>query len=320
MRVRRTLSLFGLFAAVAIALAACGAPTVSDLTGSGRTPLPPTPTPTAGRHHPVGFADPAQHGPYAKFSTENCTACHGANLDGVGQPTAAYPDLPANGCDTCHAAGWKTNCTFCHGGQDNDTGAPARDITELAGQITPNPIFKAHTQHVTASTVHVAFDCIQCHAAKPTDALSSGHWLTDDSTPGFAEVSFPTGSLSVGGTYGAAGSGQCNNIYCHGTGRNGATGSVNQSAGAMTCHSCHGYSDNATSMQTMTSNHRRSDHRVACVLCHSATIDANGNIVDATMHVNKKRDVKFSGDAAGVTFNNGRCTGSCHGKNHNENW
>ena len=317
----RALRFFLPLSAILFAIAiGCGGPVVSNVTPGGdfsRTPPPPTPTPTAGRHHPVGFADPAMHGPYAKFVSENCPTCHGANLDGVGQPTAAYPDLPANGCDTCHTAGWRTNCTFCHGGQNDQTGASPRDITEIAGETTTNPIFASHAAHIKAGADHLAYDCTTCHN-KPDSAMAPGHWIVGNVTPGFPTVTFTNG-MDTTASYAGHGTQECDTSYCHGNGR--ANGTVTKTLiGTVTCHSCHGFKDNATSLQTMSGRHR--DHvgfANGCYTCHSTTVSSADAISNPGNHVDKVKQVAFAGIT--MTYANGRCNGTCHGENHsNYTW
>jgi len=315
MRSRNALLLALGFAALATAVA-CGNPTVTDTTGGTATNSTGTPTPVASGtpgsqlHHPANYGDNTIHGPDALMQVEDChsAGCHEADLKG---------NLASGGtavsCDGCHTAGWRTNCTFCHGGTDNQTGAPPRDIDQNA--TTASLTFPAHTAHVTKNAMHGAFDCTQCHA-KPSDALTPNHWF--DATPGHAEVTFAT-SLSLNGTYNAA-TGTCSAMYCHGNGT-GNNGTIAKNvAGPLTCAGyCH-----KTPATGKHGTHR--GEGFGCYTCHGGTVNNNGGttvdnytIADATLHVNGKKDIKFTaGGAANMTYNTTtkQCSGGgsgCHG-------
>src|SRR4051812_32454995 len=124
-----------------------------------------------GRYHPVGFADPAQHGPEMKLQKQNCRTCHGAQLMGGSSPVT---------CDSCHTPGWRTNCQFCHG--HDATGVPPRDINGVTDVTKIS--FPAHAAHV-AGRISNAFACAQCHRPN-LDVMSNLHVF--DTTPARAEV------------------------------------------------------------------------------------------------------------------------------------
>ena len=158
----------------------------------------------------------------AKHGELPCTNCHGEDLQG---------DLAGVSCDSCHDAGWRSDCTFCHGGTDNASGAPPRDIDGQSATGTLS--FQAHTAHVTATANHAAFACAQCHDT-PANALTPGHVLLGDTTPGQAEVRF-SGGLSPAATWSGL---SCSNLYCHG--HNGdANGTMAHDAATPTCEGCH---------------------------------------------------------------------------------
>ncbi len=238
-------------------------------------------------YHPAGYDAPAVHGLELKTGAQDCRQCHGNTLEGGSGPS----------CDSCHQAGWRTNCTYCHGGTDSDTGAPPRDLrgANAAAQLS----FAAHTAHQSENN-HIAWDCNQCHT-KPMDVLSAGHVF--DNTPGVAEVNF-AGGLSRGGVY--SGNGQCDNLYCHGTGR--ANGSYNDSRATPTCATCH---PNAG----LQGRHRNHLGEATCSECHGDTLNNNGTIGDIALHVNGHIDVAIS--APGFSFVGGTCNGTCHGEGHN---
>lgn len=256
----------------------------------------------SGRHHPVGFADSAMHGPALKTQAEDCRLCHGQTLAGVG----ATPS-----CDGCHQAGWRTNCVYCHGGTTNQTGAPPR---QLSGATTGGS-FPPHDQHVVQG-IGLVSDCNQCHV-KAIDVLSPGHVF--DVTPSAAEVDLGAGR-SPQGVYAA---GTCSNTYCHGNGR-ADNGTIMASAGARDCASCHpSMASNAAAWQAMSGLHRLhlALGDVNCGDCHNDVTTNGTTIAAAALHVDGRRQVAFS--EAGIAFDAAqqRCTGACHGHDHgNDPW
>ena len=282
----------------------------SLVVGCGSLPLEPEGAGGGGRDggpvagapfHPVGWAQPEQHGLGAKTQELDCRTCHGDQLLG-GSGQQAGPS-----CDSCHAEGWRTNCTYCHGGTADQTGAPPRDISGETS--TARSSFAGHAAHVNGRASHVAWDCTTCHV-KPTDVLSPGHMFDD--TPGVSEVTFGQG-LSPQGTYAA---GTCSNLYCHGNGRS-ASGTVATTAAPMACSSCHADgSSGATAWGTMSGKHSRHlGAGLACADCHAGIVNTAGNaITDATKHVNGHPDVSIT--TSGFTYNAGTCTGTCHNHDH----
>jgi predicted CxxxxCH...CXXCH cytochrome family protein len=285
------LRLSALFAC-SIVLAAC----VPSSPGGGGPP--------GGRWHPVGFADPAMHGPELRQQAQDCRGCHGEQLQGFGT---------APSCDGCHApvaepTAWRTDCTFCHGGQNDDTGAPpiAADGTDTPGR------FPLHAEHVTSPTLAQPMDCLQCHV-KAIDVLSPGHVFDD--TKGTAENAFGAGIAPQTIFDAEAG---CANVYCHGDGR-GDTGSVGLAGGAMTCVSCHAGMDSAPAERgAMSGAHglHLAAAGVTCAECHSAVTTDGVALADVSRHVNGQKDVTFL--AAGFAYDTAtqKCTGSCHGHPH----
>ncbi|MCA9617656.1 MAG: hypothetical protein KC731_01455 [Myxococcales bacterium] len=257
--------------------------------------------PPVERHHPEGFAEPTAHGLAANLQTERCIDCHGADLTGG--------DVGVS-CDSCHQEGWRDNCTYCHGGADNITGAPPQDIHNDSDPSTS--VFPGHTAHVTQGMIAAAMDCEQCHV-KPDDALSPGHVFVGDTTPGAAEVTFQT-SLSSQGTVTQDG---CANLYCHGTGR-GHDGSVSQTE-TMSCKSCHPGSTGGGWNAMSGEHNKHMNENVDCNDCHHATTTNDTSISGLGVHVNGNVEIDFGSNQ--ITRTNNRCTGTCHGENHNqETW
>lgn len=249
-------------------------------------------------YHPDGFDDPAVHGMEAKYQDQQCTSCHGADLTGADDAVS---------CDSCHPSGWRQDCTYCHGGTDDMSGAPPVDIDNLTTDLS----FPEHTVH-GEPTIHAAWDCVQCHVT-PDDVLSAGHLFVGDTSKGLAEVDFADG-LSAGGSS-TAGSGTCNNIYCHGDGQRGSVGDVS-SGGSSSCHMCHG---DQTSSRGMSGEHdEHLGERLECGECHSDVLTGNASFTHPDRHVDGTIDVHLP---SGMNWSGGRCTGACHGEDHEgEDW
>jgi hypothetical protein len=258
----------------------------------------------SGRYHPVGFSDPAMHGPEMKLQKQDCRTCHGAQLTGGASPVS---------CDSCHTPGWRTNCSFCHG--SDATGLPPRDINGVTDATKIS--FPAHATHA-AGNISNPFACTQCHRPN-LDALSNLHIF--DSTPARAEV-LMAGGLSNTSTYDET-TKTCANNYCHGNGQTGGTIAFN--AAPRTCHDCHADITTSNLWATMSGAHRKhlNMNGVNCTTCHNGTVKTDPLVIsDKTRHIDGKRNIAFNTDAAGITYdvNTRRCTGSCHGAGHNFTW
>lgn len=279
-----------------------GAPNDCVIPAPGGEPPPPPPPPPPpdpdpnvdpGPYHPPGWAGGGVHGPAANLQQGgDCRSCHGAQLDGGtnGQPS----------CDSCHDPGWRTNCTFCHGGTINASGAPPKDID---GEDDPNLIsFTSHTAHIDAG-----YGCIQCHY-KPTDYLTNGH-VFGDVTPGYGEIDYTQG-LSAYATYA---NGTCSNAYCHGSGR-ADDGTATDGGGPYGCSDCHPNQADTGLWNQMSGRHQlHLNENITCSECHGYTVDAGGQIIDPTLHVNGDKDT-YSAELQIVGTS---CNGTCHGFNHN---
>lgn len=261
---------------------------------------------TDSRYHPDGWSDPTVHGMEAKHQDQACTSCHGADLTGIGD---------ALSCDTCHTAGtdaWRTDCTFCHGGENDSTGAPPEGIDNETDESELT--FPAHTAHVQATSLHVAFDCVQCHV-KPTDVLSDGHLFVGDTTPAVADLTFVAG-LSQSAAWDGGG---CSNLYCHGNGQ-GDNGAVEATA-SVECGDCHAVAGSGESaLERMSGEHdEHVEEGVRCAECHGEVVDASNAITDVSLHVDGSVSVALPGEV--TRDGSGRCTGSCHGEGHSsESW
>lgn len=291
-----------------------GAPESCDDTGG---PV----VPPADGVHPDGWGPSTSggergvHGRTAKLDAGvielgTCTdaGCHGAELEGDAGPA----------CGSCHdpiiGRDWRTSCTFCHGDRDGDPAdpfaqAPPQDIDD---NDDPAEIsFPGHRLHIE-SPLHADWDCTQCHL-KPTSALQEGHLFTDDS-PGVADLAFGAG-LSPDGSYDYAAQ-SCANLYCHGNGQ-GDNGTVSVAGGPRNCDSCH-QGPNSDGAQMSGQHERHLDEGRECFECHDQTINTQDEITgNGRLHVDGKADVNFYSDTNMQITAELRCTGSCHGEQHN---
>jgi predicted CxxxxCH...CXXCH cytochrome family protein len=276
-----------------------GCSTCHDATmNSDGTVIPPT---SGGRHldgiveaggHPAAYSDPtsdAFHAYAANRGLDDCKACHGQNLDGVGGV--------ARGCQACHGDTWKTNCAFCHGGGDNQTGAPPRTVW---GKSSDPIRVGAHTAHVTASATHASISCATCHPA-PTSATTPGHVDQRE----IADVSF-TGVANTGAAAWNRGTATCS-TYCHGVTLLGAsnpapvwTGGPSQA----TCGACHGAPPDSGQHWHATD----AMGSATCADCHGYGYGAG---TDPGLHVNGRKDV--GGSVLEWIPQWGSCLSACHG-------
>ena len=254
-------------------------------------------------YHPDGFADPGIHGVAAKGGDEHCASCHGEDLTGEGE---------ARSCDTCHQEGWRTDCTRCHGGTDDATGAPPR---YLAGDTEgASASFWSHGSHMGGS-VGAPVACETCHVI-PDDVLSPGHVFVGDRTPGVAEVSLS--GLGEGGAWTGAG---CANVYCHGTGQEGAVGGIDGGATDLLCGTCHAGPGSSVVEwgDRMSGKHfLHLGAGIGCVECHGDVVDADNGIVDPESHVDGAVSLRLPEGMAVIGEDSGLpvCAGTCHVNDH----
>jgi predicted CxxxxCH...CXXCH cytochrome family protein len=233
--------------------------------------------------HPDSWMDTTSSGFHAyavNAGLAACTACHGANLDGVGGTTTL-------GCNPCHGSSWRTNCTMCHGDAVKNTPSPPQGTW---GHESDPLRVGAHAAHLAPkSSVPVA--CTGCHIV-PTDALASGHVDTGRATLTFGGLAVNKNTAAP--TWDGA---SCSNTYCHGnfTGLadpmwgypavGGRNATPLWSGAKTTCTSCH---DNPPGdhyvlqpgAQTTWVNH------AGCADCHP-DVDYSGTVItNPTLHVN----------------------------------
>lgn len=244
--------------------------------------------------HKEGITNPASpnfHGKLisnANWNMSQCKQCHAANYTG---------GITNKSCYNCHtqSAGPEA-CNTCHGNfTDPLKVAPPRD---LSGNIsTTSPGVGAHTAHLYENDLGNNVRCSTCHIY-PTSMYADSHLGAD----GKAEITF--GRLAVQGGANPVydfSSNNCSNTYCHGNFtfyKDSTTNVFAYTAATMTgnnvsikwnkvdgtqasCGSCHGLPPTghiAATLQT-------------CVNCHQGVVDAQGNIIDQTKHINGLKNV-----------------------------
>ncbi len=185
-------------------------------------------------------------------------------------------------------------CTACHGDANRVVG-PDAGVLQAAPPFDLNgdsdPKFRgvgAHQNHLTESFSHNPVACTECHVVpKLDDIFSNGHF---DSSTG-AQITF--GDLAKAKGYSPTydyNNASCSNTYCHQSivaTNNPVWQAPRDSAAA--CGSCHGLPPAAPHPQN-------SD----CSKCHGAVVDANGNFVNKSLHINGNIDT-------------GTACNSCHG-------
>ncbi len=204
----------------------------------------------------------------------NCNKCHSTTVD------ATNTGIVANGT---HVNGTidivlPTACDSCHGG--NGSAAPPPDVN---GNTDPTlPTVGAHAAHLKGNLYSGGgITCDTCHEL-PTTVAQTGHL-----TGTLDSIKFPNGKAVAPGlvpNYNPA-TLTCSNVYCHGaTLPDGVNTSPVWNKPGLACNSCHGVAP------SVLSGHPYVDPTfgtVACALCHSKTVNADGtlNLKDG-WHVN----------------------------------
>jgi len=194
-------------------------------------------------------------------------------------------------------------CNTCHGqfrapATDALSAAPPKSV--LGDSLESAKGVGSHRKHLATGSLGKTVKCQECHAAY-TQTLVTGH--LDTQLP--AEVVF-TDTLArlktADGTYApspsySASTLKCSNTYCHGDWKMrkssssypfvftdsvivGAKYSPLWTGGASeaTCGSCHGLPPVGHTAAPLT----------GCVTCHADVVNASGNIIDKTKHINGK--------------------------------
>ncbi len=266
--------------------------------------------------HEAGWNDPSSanfHGTYVMahgWDLSACARCHAKSFQGGTAGVtcgSAGCHMDANGnakspyaCNTCHG-------TFSASVSDTASWAPPRS---LAGDTLEDaPGVGAHQPHLAEGELGHLVRCQECHAV-PARFSSPGHI-----TPGVPASVVFTGSLANKATEGGLvatpsfdrSTLRCSNVYCHGTFRlvksqaplkyqfafedtviEGAHFAPLWVGGGTetTCGNCHGLppQGHISVPNPLT--------RCGNSGCHPGIVDAQGNIIDPTRHINGKIDVQ----------------------------
>jgi len=194
--------------------------------------------------------------------TKPCSLCHGAVIDSNQQ--IIRPDLHVDG-----QVQVVQNCTACHGSSAN--AAPPKD---LASNSDPSRLgVGAHQLHLSGGRFSQPVACGECHVV-PATITSPGHIDLAASTP--ADVTF-SGAAAANGQNPQwdRSAATCSGSWCHGPQDPFNTSpSWVGSTGVLGCNSCHGMPPAAPHPAN-----------AQCRNCHS-NVDALGNIIDRTLHIN----------------------------------
>ena len=231
------------------------------------------------------------HGKYIMahdWNLSNCQQCHAADYSG---------GILAANCNTCHInQGGPEACNTCHGSfADADLIAPP---TDLDGNVnTSAPGVGAHSSHLFQPALMDSIACNECHTV-PQQFSSTDHI---DGTPN-AELNF--GTLASSGPSAPTHDFTdytCSNVYCHGNFEFSKDSSAYQFAyeadkmegnnfspiwnkvdGTQgTCGTCHGLPPTGHIAATI----------ATCYTCHPGVVNASGEIIDNTKHINGDKNV-----------------------------
>ena len=252
--------------------------------------------------HKTGINDPNSPNFHGKFLTNNqwnlsnCSQCHGPTYSGGTQsPT----------CLTCHnQTGGPEACNTCHGDFGDPTKiAPPKDLN--GNSLTTFKGVGAHANHLYNNVIGKTVECETCHTV-PQSLNSAGH--LDGNLP--AEVNLKGLAIinvASNASYNFSNL-TCANTYCHGNFEflkinAGMYGSVNgqiaYSADKMegtkrsviwnkvdgseaVCGSCHGLPP---------IGHKDYGGLSTCANCHIGVVNAQGQIIDKTKHINGVKNV-----------------------------
>ncbi len=249
--------------------------------------------------HPEGFGKPGAVNFHSVWFEQNnwnlkyCQQCHAADYGG---------GTSGESCLTCHTetAGPEA-CNTCHGDFSNpERISPPRD---LSGNIeTSARGVGSHSAHVYENGLTENIDCFECH---PSETGSNEKYV-------YAHVGNPPADIEFGKFSSPNGNSEydynlltCSNVYCHGNfsfSRDSSQFTFYYSDSVITgekfspvwnkvdgtqaaCGTCHllpprGHKDAGTDPDATT-----------CSSCHPKVVDANGNIIDRSRHINGMKDV-----------------------------
>ncbi len=279
---------FKILFAVVILLTAAGCSKLN-------TDIPSAPVVTT---HKAGIANPDSsnfHGNLVRFNgwdMLSCQQCHASDYSG---------GIAKSSCWDCHTTGGPEACNTCHGDfNDISRIAPPRDVDK--NTETDSAGVGAHVKHLYDNQLGSQILCSTCHKV-PSEVYEDGH--VDSDLP--AEVIFSPlaiHNIAVNPVYNHP-SATCSDVYCHGSYEflkdsssnqwiytedaiigNAYTPKWNKVDGSeAVCGSCH------LLPPTGHQNTGNDPDATTCVNCHPGVVDANGNIIDQTKHINGMKNV-----------------------------
>lgn len=239
------------------------------------------------------------------FPLPECKNCHGASYTGG---TSVNVSCSKSGCHESSSGVAKSPeaCNTCHGtftaaADDTLSWAPPRAVS--GDTATSSYGVGAHGRHLYGggSSAVMTVACSECHTV-PGSIYDAGHM---NNANGRATMAFggmatlATNGITPAASYSTTAL-QCSNTYCHGawqltvtgssyswaydsTAITGSFGAPSWTAGssAAACGSCHGLPPAGHKPSALT----------FCSSCHIGVMDASGNIVDKTKHMNGKVNV-----------------------------
>ena len=263
-----------------------------------------------------------------------CQVCH------TPTPGVAIHDLTDTRKEDCmvchkHSNGFSAAaCTSCHG-QPPVTSAVGGPDGKASASYTVDENFTPHATHADAA--YYKYACKNCHYEGTPQANHNNGSFQSVFVETAGSVGATLGFKNVPSDYNTT-TRTCSNVYCHSNGNPRkpfpATGNViawksattpgwefgkNKIVGqASECTTCHEYGN------TLVSNAHYAHVTsvgLKCYVCHNATVNMNGGIVDRTKHANGTKDIAFVTRPANfngvftAAFNNAdaSCTNSCHG-------
>lgn len=248
--------------------------------------------------HQQGIVDTTSQNFHGKFMPSvgwditKCADCHNSDFSG---------GLASPSCLTCHTEeNGPGACNTCHG--DPASGGHIFPPQDLEGDTsTTAPGVGAHVAHLVTNDLGSTIRCSSCHQF-PSSYDAPGHLGTPPADIIFGRTAIFNRGINASYDYMNH---SCSNTYCHGnfvTLRDtvaeeykfifvDSTGAQSDSivGNNMTviwnrvdstqaqCGSCHGLPP---------TGHRYQTWPTSCTICHTGVIDAEGNIIDSTKHIN----------------------------------
>ena len=185
--------------------------------------------------------------------------------------------------------------------------------------LLPKGAVGAHTKHVQRGTSGGAYDCIACHI-KPATVASPGHFGIDST----AEITWGGISNRNGGAQWNIPALTCTMTYCHGNFPGGNAGNAplwTGTTGQAACGTCHDNGSHPASLDVprpdsvKIHSYHVGGFGLKCADCHAAVVDAQGNVIADSLHVNGIVDTLITDRTKCNTCHQARtdvCT-LCHG-------